>query len=121
MDIALRSGYRLVLADLHLFCGQTLLQSKTAHTLLGLSATEHLQKTREYALDVSEFSDLYPPVNSTADEFYKDIPEYDMLKRGMTDEERIKNGYWVAYQIAEILEKQARETHETHEEKDAGG
>jgi hypothetical protein len=28
-----------------------------------------------------------------------------MLKRGMTDEERIKHGYWVAYQIAEVLEK----------------
>ncbi|MDQ1352279.1 MAG: hypothetical protein QG657_2585 [Acidobacteriota bacterium] len=44
-EIALRSGYRLKLADLHLFCGQTLLQSKTANTLLGLTATEHLQKT----------------------------------------------------------------------------
>jgi hypothetical protein len=28
-----------------------------------------------------------------------------MLKRGMTHEERIQNGYWVAYKIAEELEK----------------
>jgi hypothetical protein len=41
---------------------------------------------------------------STAD-FYKGIPEYQMLKRGMTEEERIQNGYWVAYKIAEELEK----------------
>jgi len=26
-----------------------------------------------------------------------------MLKRGMTKEERIKNGYWPAYRMAEIL------------------
>jgi hypothetical protein len=45
-------------------------------------------------------------VKATADEFYKDIPEYDMLKRGMTHEERIKNGYWIAYQIAEKLLKE---------------
>ncbi|MDQ1355352.1 MAG: hypothetical protein QG657_5662, partial [Acidobacteriota bacterium] len=109
MGIALRSGYRLKLADLHLFCGQVLLQSKTANTLLGLTAAQHLQKTKEYALDVSEFSHLFKPSKSTADEFYKDIPEYEMLKRGMTDEERKKNGYWIAYQIAEILEKPAHE------------
>ncbi|MCX6581248.1 MAG: hypothetical protein NT166_13810 [Candidatus Aminicenantes bacterium] len=89
-----------------LFCGQVLLQLKTANTLLGLTATEHLQKTKEYALDVSDISHLYSPVKSPADDFYKDIPEYDMLKRGMTKEERIQNGYWVAYQIAEILLKQ---------------
>ena len=105
-EIALRSGYRLKLADLHLFCGQVLLHLKDKKSLLGLTATEHLQKTKEYALDMSEFSHLYSPVKSTADEFYKDIPEYEMLKRGMTHKERIKNGYWIAYQIAEILEKQ---------------
>jgi len=108
-EIALRSGYRLKLTDIHLFCGQTLLQFKNMKSLLGLTATEHLQKTKEYSLDVSDISHLYEPVNSTADEFYKDIPEYEMLKRGMTDEERIKNGYWIAYQIAEILEKPAHE------------
>jgi len=37
--------------------------------------------------------------------FYDGIPEYDMLNRGITDEERIKHGYWVAYQMAEALEK----------------
>ncbi len=115
MDIALRSGYRRVLADLHLFCGQVLVQLKTANTLLGLSAAEHLQKTKEYALDVSDISHLYSPVKSPADVFYKDIPEYDMLKRGLTDEERIQNGYWVAYQIAEILLKEPTE-HTEHTE-----
>jgi len=108
-EIANRSGYRLKLADLHLFCGQVLLQFKDQKSLRNLTAAQHLQKTKEYALDVSEFSHLYKPVKSPADEFYKDIPEYEMLKRGMTDEERIKNGYWIAYQIAEILEKPAHE------------
>ena len=105
MEIALRSGYRLALTDLHLFCGQVLLQSKDRESLLGLTAAQHLQKTKEYALDVSNISHLYSPVKSPADVFYKDIPEYHMLKRGMTDEERIRNGYWVAYQIAETLLK----------------
>ncbi|NIM18238.1 MAG: hypothetical protein GTN68_45175, partial [Candidatus Aminicenantes bacterium] len=41
-DISLRSGYRLKLADLHLFCGQTLLELKEPQTLLGLHANEHL-------------------------------------------------------------------------------
>ncbi|NIM17699.1 MAG: hypothetical protein GTO45_32905, partial [Candidatus Aminicenantes bacterium] len=52
-DISLRSGYRLKLADLHLFCGQTLLESKEPQKLLGLHANEHLEKTKAYALDVS--------------------------------------------------------------------
>jgi cellulose biosynthesis protein BcsQ len=102
-EIAQRAGYRLKLADLHLFCGQVLLQLKEKTTLLGLSAYEHLKKTKEYALDVSEFSDLY---QSPDPDFYKGIPEYQMLKRGMTHEERIQNGYWVAYKIADTLEKQ---------------
>ena len=100
--ISQRAGYRLKLADLHLFCGQVLLELKEKTTLLGLNAYEHLQKTKEYALDVSEFSDLY---QSPDPDFYKGIPEYEMLKRGMTHEERIQNGYWVAYKIAEELEK----------------
>jgi hypothetical protein len=28
-----------------------------------------------------------------------------MLKRGMTEKERIKNGYYMAWQIAEAIEK----------------
>ena len=99
-DIAQRAGYRLKLADLHLFCGQVLLQSKEKQTLLGLKAHEHLESVKEYALDVSEFSHLY---QSQDPDFYKGIPEYQMLKRGMTKEERIKNGYWPAYRMAEIL------------------
>ncbi len=107
-EIALRAGYRLQLADLHLFCGQVLCQSRGNEkseknekpTLLGLKAHEHLEKTKEYALDVSEFSHLYP---SPDPGFYKDIPEYEMLKRGMTMEERIKNGYQPAYRMAELL------------------
>jgi len=79
-----------------------LLELKEKTALLGLNAYDHLQKTKEYALDVSEFSDLY---RSPDPDFYKGIPEYEMLKRGMTHEERIQNGYWVAYKIAEELEK----------------
>jgi len=104
-EIALRAGYRLKLADLHLFCGQVLCQSSgneksETQTLLGLKAHEHLEKTKEYALDVSEFSHLYP---SPDPGFYKGIPEYEMLKRGLTLEERIKNGYQPAYRMAELL------------------
>ena len=107
-EIAQRAGYRLKLADLHLFCGQVLYQSigkgksekSETQTLLGLKAHEHLGKTKEYALDVSEFSHLY---SSPDPGFYKDIPEYEMLKRGMTLEERIKNGYQPAYRMAELL------------------
>jgi hypothetical protein len=55
---------------------------------------------KEYALDVSEFSDLYQSPNP---DFYKGIPEYEMLKRGMTEEERIQNGYYMAYRIADAL------------------
>jgi hypothetical protein len=101
-EIALRAGYRLKLADLHLFCGQVLLEMKDAAPLSGLTAGQHLQKAKEYAPDVSELSHLYQSSNP---DFYKDIPEYDMMKRGMTEEERRGNGYWAAYQIAEALEK----------------
>ncbi|MCP5108839.1 MAG: DUF4062 domain-containing protein [bacterium] len=101
-EIARRSGYNLKLADIHLFCAEVLLKVKESKTLLGFTAKEHLQKTKEYALDVSEFSDLY---KSEDPHFYNDIPEYEMLKRGMTEEERIQNGYWVAYKIAEALEE----------------
>lgn len=86
--------------DLPLFCGQVQNQSGEKQTLLGLKAHEHLEKTKEYALDVSEFSHLY---QSPDPDFYKGIPEYQMLKRGMTKEERIKNGYWPAYRMAEVL------------------
>jgi hypothetical protein len=103
MEIALRSGYRLYMADLHLFCGQVLLESKEKGPgkLFDLTAKEHLQKTKEYALDVSEFKDLY---QSPDPHFYDNIPEYEMLKRGMTNEERIENGYLMAYRVAEALE-----------------
>lgn len=40
--------------------------------------------------------------------FYDGIPEYEMLKRDMTEEERIRNGYWVAYQVAERVEKKRK-------------
>ncbi len=102
MNISLRSGYRLKLADIHLFCGQVLLEKKEFDTLLGLNAKEHLRKAKEYALDVSEFSHLY---RSEDPHFYDNIPEYEILKRGMTKEERIRNGYWAAYKIADELEK----------------
>jgi len=83
-------------------CAQALLRHKEKgeEKLLELSAPEHLEKAKEYALDVSEFSHLY---QSQDPDFYKDIPEYDMLKRGMSQEERIRNGYYVAYRMAEIL------------------
>ncbi len=98
LEIALRAGYRRALADLHLFCGQVLLEKNEPTTLLNLTAAQHLQKVKEYALDVSEVSHLY---QSTNPDFYKDIPEYEMLKRGMTEEERITNGYWPVYHMAE--------------------
>jgi len=65
-------------------------------------STSHLQKAKDYALDVSEISHLY---QSTDPHFYDGIPECAMLKRGLTPQERIENGYWVAYQIAEALDE----------------
>ncbi len=108
MEIAQRAGYRLVLADLHLFCGEVLLSEggSPAATLLGFTAAEHLTKTKYYALDVSEFSHLYQSSNP---DFYNGIPEYEMLQRGMTEKERRENGYWVAYRIAEELEKKIKD------------
>jgi hypothetical protein len=100
--IAQRAGYRRVSADLHLLCGQILLDGKWGDKLLDLTAKEHLEQAQEYALDVSEFEHLY---QSPDPDFYKGIEEYEMLKRGMTRQERVENGYWVAYRIAEELLK----------------
>ncbi|MCP5102542.1 MAG: hypothetical protein GY950_04145, partial [bacterium] len=45
MEISLRAGYRLKLADLHLFCGQVIFsKGGDARPLLGFSARDHLQK-----------------------------------------------------------------------------
>jgi hypothetical protein len=129
-EIAERAGYRLALADIHLFCAEVLLEQQKgeggrekgegrrekgeerrgkgetdSQTLLGLSIAEHLRKAKEYALDVSEYSHLY---QSTDPHFYDGIPEAAMLKRGMTEQERIDNGYWVAYQIALALEERLK-------------
>lgn len=38
-----------------------------------------------------------------------------MLKRGMTQQERIDNGYWVAYQIALALEERVKSNLRTKE------
>ncbi len=40
--------------------------------------------------------------------YYDGIPEYQMLKRGLTPEEKIDNGYWFGYKMAEALEEQLR-------------
>jgi len=100
-EIAERAGYRLKLAGIHLFCGEVLLET-SGEKLLKLSARDHLQKAKEYAKDVSTIEDLF---QSEDPNFYDGIPEYEMLKRGMTEQERIDNGYWIAYKIAEELEK----------------
>jgi len=107
-----RIGYRLLLTDLHLFCAETLIELKKLKpehtTLLKLTAEEHIAKAREYAKDTSSIDDIFLPPDGTADEFYKDIPEYEMLKRGMTDEERIKKGYYAAWLRADKLEERLR-------------
>ena len=106
-QVAERADYRLQLADIHLFCGEVLLNvgqqvSGPPLELLGLPARVHVQKAKAYALDVSEFADVY---QSDDPEFYADMPEYAMLKRGLTDQERIDHGYWVAWQLADALEQ----------------
>lgn len=108
--LADRIGYRILLADLHLFCAEVLIEIKKLkpgykEKLLNLSASEHLDKARDYAKDTSTLEDIFLPPDGTADEFYKDIPEYEMLKRGMTEEERIKKGYYVAWLRAKQLGK----------------
>jgi hypothetical protein len=112
-SLAERIGYRMLLTDLHLFCAETLigiekLKLGYKKILLNLSATEHIAKAREYAIDTSTIDDIFLPPDGTADEFYKDIPEYTMLKRGMTDEERIKKGYYAAWLRADKLEKRLK-------------
>lgn len=57
--------------------------------------------TRNLA-DVSTFDDLY---KSKDPHFYDGIAGYDMLKRGMKEKERIENGYYVAWQIADALQR----------------
>ena len=59
----------------------------------------------EYSLDDSTFEDLF---KSKDPHFYDGIPEYQMLKRGMNHEEKIDNGYWFGYKMAEALEKQLK-------------
>jgi tetratricopeptide (TPR) repeat protein len=103
-EIAERAGYRLRMADIHLFCGEVLVELGGG-SLLGLGARDHLAKAKEYAKDVSTFDDLY---QSPDPHFYDGIPEYEMLKRGMSDQERIENGYYVAWQIADRLEKRLK-------------
>jgi len=103
-EIAERAGYRLQLADIHLFCGQVLIETGQGK-LLGLSAKEHIEKAKAYAMDVSTFDDLYKSKNPN---FYDGIEGYEMLKRGMTEKERIENGYFIVYQIAEALEKKLK-------------
>jgi len=116
-EIAERAGYRLALADIHLFCAEVLLEKQKANCeeqkgkggrdlFLGLPIEEHLHKAKEYALEVSEYAQLY---QSSDPHFYDGIPEAAMLKRGMTEQERIDNGYWVAYQIALALEQRLAE------------
>jgi hypothetical protein len=92
------------MADIHLFCGEVLVEMREGR-LLGLGARDHLAQAKEYAKDVSTFDDLY---QSPDPHFYDGIPEYEMLKRGMSDQERIENGYYVAWQIADALEKRLR-------------
>ncbi len=125
-EIAERAGYRLVLADIHLFCAEILLELREtvgarggvetgrrpvstgapiARTMFGLSIEQHLHKAKTYALDVSEYAHLY---QSSDPHFYDSIPEAAMLKRGMTEQERIDHGYWVAYQIALALEQRLK-------------
>jgi tetratricopeptide (TPR) repeat protein len=98
-QIAERAGYRLQLADIHLFCGEVLLEAGQGG-MLGLSAKGHIEKAKEYAKDVSTIDDLYKSKNP---HFYDGIEGYEMLKRGMTEKERIENGYYVAWQIADAL------------------
>jgi len=103
-QIAERAGHRLQLADIHLFCGEALSEMGQGRAL-GLSAREHIEKAKVYAKDVSTFDDLYKSKDA---HFYDGIEGYEMLKRGMTEKERIENGYFVAYQIAEALEKKLK-------------
>jgi len=103
-QIAERAGYRLQLADIHLLCGQVLIETGQER-LLGLSVSDHIEKAKVYAKDVSTIDDLY---KSKDPHFYDGIEGYEMLKRGMTDKERIENGYFVAYQIAKAQEKKLK-------------
>ena len=107
-----RVEYRILLAELHLLCAEVLLDLQVLRSvrkseILGLSVTEHIAKVRDYAKDSSTLDDIFLPPD--ADEFYRDIPQYAMLKRGMTEEERIQNGYYTAWLKADRLEQRIKQ------------
>ena len=106
-EIAARGPYRIYLADIHLFCAETLIEITEQklplpNQLLDADAATHIALAKENALDQSTIDDVY---QSDDPNFYDGIPEYEMLKRGLTDQERIENGYYVAWQVAERLEQ----------------
>ncbi|MES1223902.1 MAG: hypothetical protein ABUT20_50870, partial [Bacteroidota bacterium] len=69
--IAGRIEFRMLLTDIHVFCVEVLIDLKNLYPgykekLLGLTAAEHIKKTREYAIDTSTYEDLFLPPDGTA-------------------------------------------------------
>lgn len=109
--LAAKGDNNRILIALHIFCAEALMEVKEGKDtkqlkLLGLSAKAHLETTKDLCLDKSQLSDLFKPKDINMDEFYKDIPEYEMLKRGLTSKERIERGYYYQWKHADGLLKQ---------------
>lgn len=101
-SIANMCEYRFKLADIHLFCARFLEEIDPEGSLLGQSIKEHIKKVKACSIDISDPSHIYQAANP---DFYIKTPDLEMLQRGMTQDERIKNGYLIAYKCAEELEK----------------
>ncbi len=98
--LAIEINYAMLLTDIHLFCESTLIEMNEGgygpnERLLGLNVKEHAVKAKAYAKDTSALEDLFLPPNE--DEFYKDIPEYTIVKRGLTDDEQRDCGYYLGW------------------------
>jgi len=99
--MAQKSGYRTVLADIHLLCAQVLLSGRfPSPLLLGLPVSQHLDQVDENAVDRSKLPDIYSPQNPG---FYDNIPGYSILKKSYKHKTRRMEGYWLASKTAEIL------------------
>ncbi|MDB5226004.1 MAG: hypothetical protein JWN78_197 [Bacteroidota bacterium] len=107
LSLAKTNNCQTDLADIHLFCAEILQELKEKKIyfteILGYNMHGHLKLVKECSIDKSSLKDIFSPPNP--DEFYNDIPEYEMLKRGMSKNERIMNGYYVAWKAADLLEK----------------
>lgn len=102
----------IVLADLHLFCATMLIElleknSTAVKSIIGFTAAEHIQAVKIHSADQSQPEDLFIPAGKA--DFYHTIPGYELFTKKRTEQEKLENGYYTAWQKAQILEKRLAE------------